>query len=109
MELNSEMKLKKKKKKIRKAQMPDISPQKKIIEHFKLRYDRTTPYEMGTRGYISNSEKKLKKKGGKGWVDYDHEKVVKKLYNVGVELARAAQVILDPSKLYEDIINIIYP
>lgn len=60
-ELNSQMRKKKKKKKVRKAKMPDISSQKKIVEHFKLKYDRSTPYDMGTRSYISNNTKKMKK------------------------------------------------
>lgn len=76
-ELNRDMKKKKKmkKKKEYKSDMPEITEFKEMFEGFRLRYDRTTPYEKGTRDYMTNNKKALKKiKKNKGWKNYQKKK-----------------------------------
>jgi len=77
--LNS--KIKQKRKRQWKADMPDITAQRQLIESFKLKYDRSTPYEMGTRDYIGNMiEKRGNKQQSKGWVEYDSTKVKRRIF-----------------------------
>ena len=64
-------KKKKKAKKVYKSDMPEITEFKEMFDSCRLKFDRTTPYEMGTRDYATNTVDHLKTiNENKGWVNY---------------------------------------
>lgn len=51
--------------------MPEITDVKKLVEHYKLMYNRTTPYEMGTRNYTNNEKETVSHpEENVGWTEY---------------------------------------